>query len=589
MIPAEQDLRSWPPVTPLDWIAVSQRWLWLAALPIVAGLAGAATRPLIILSAGWVGFALAMSIARVTGASSRRVVHAAAGVDSAFAVGALALSGGLASPLWWTLLVGGLGVALQDRVRRAIVTTTIALATAAIVAVGIHPAGLAAAAPVLLMAIAVALSLAGLLWPAVRVRREALATGRAQGIAVREARQRDREHMVRWLELIGRLSATLDHERVLDLALELASAGLLDPEAEPERLVGLLLLRAGDRARIVSGRGLPAEDWRLDFRVDRGLIGETIQRGIALRRRGAIGDGELKRITGMSECRSLLTAPLSHEGETIGVMLFGHPSPDAFGEEQAMLLAAMAEQTMIALQNARRFQDLGDERDRIQELQEEARRRLARDLHDGPTQSMATIAMRASFARRLLERDADAANDEMRKAEELARRTTREVRHMLFTLRPLILESQGLASALHQLGDKTEDLTGHPVLLALEDEAIAGLDAGSQGLVFFIAEEAVHNARKHAEAEHVWVRMWRGEGEIVLEIEDDGVGFNVGAVDASYAQRGSLGMVSMRERTQLLGGTLTVESQEGRGTLVRLRVPVSTSPSPEPGPARSEG
>lgn len=589
MIPAEQDLRSWPPVTPLDWIAVSQRWLWLAALPIVAGLAGAATRPLIILSAGWVGFALAMSIARVTGASSRRVVHAAAGVDSAFAVGALALSGGLASPLWWTLLVGGLGVALQDRVRRAIVTTTIALVTAAIVAVGIHPAGLAAAAPVLLMAIAVALSLAGLLWPAVRVRREALATGRAQGIAVREARQRDREHMVRWLELIGRLSATLDHERVLDLALELASAGLLDPEAEPERLVGLLLLRAGDRARIVSGRGLPAEDWRLDFRVDRGLIGETIQRGIALRRRGAIGDGELKRITGMSECRSLLTAPLSHEGETIGVMLFGHPSPDAFGEEQAMLLAAMAEQTMIALQNARRFQDLGDERDRIQELQEEARRRLARDLHDGPTQSMATIAMRASFARRLLERDADAANDEMRKAEELARRTTREVRHMLFTLRPLILESQGLASALHQLGDKTEDLTGHPVLLALEDEAIAGLDAGSQGLVFFIAEEAVHNARKHAEAEHVWVRMWRGEGEIVLEIEDDGVGFNVGAVDASYAQRGSLGMVSMRERTQLLGGTLTVESQEGRGTLVRLRVPVSTSPSPEPGPARSEG
>ncbi|HSR48983.1 MAG TPA: GAF domain-containing sensor histidine kinase [Anaerolineales bacterium] len=568
---------------------MSQRWLWLAALPIVAGLAGAATRPLIILSAGWVGFALAMSIARVTGVSSRRVVHAAAGVDSAFAVGALALSGGLASPLWWTLLVGGLGVALQDRVRRAIVTTTIALATAAIVAVGIHPAGLAAAAPVLLMAIAVALSLAGLLWPAVRVRREALATGRAQGIAVREARQRDREHMVRWLELIGRLSATLDHERVLDLALELASAGLLDPEAEPERLVGLLLLRAGDRARIVSGRGLPAEDWRLDFRVDRGLIGETIQRGIALRRRGAIGDGELKRITGMSECRSLLTAPLSHEGETIGVMLFGHPSPDAFGEEQAMLLAAMAEQTMIALQNARRFQDLGDERDRIQELQEEARRRLARDLHDGPTQSMATIAMRASFARRLLERDADAANDEMRKAEELARRTTREVRHMLFTLRPLILESQGLASALHQLGDKTEDLTGHPVLLALEDEAIAGLDAGSQGLVFFIAEEAVHNARKHAEAEHVWVRMWRGEGEIVLEIEDDGVGFNVGAVDASYAQRGSLGMVSMRERTQLLGGTLTVESQEGRGTLVRLRVPVSTSPSPEPGPARSEG
>lgn len=589
MIPAEQDLRSWPPVTPLDWIAVSQRWLWLAALPIVAGLAGAVTRPLIVLSAGWMGFALAMSIARVTGASSRRVVHAAAGVDSAFAVGAVALSGGLASPLWWTLLIGGLGVALQDRVRRAIVTTAIALAAAGVVAVGIHPAGIAAAPPVFLVAIGVALSLAGLLWPVIRVRREALVTGRAQGVAVREARQQDREQMVRLLELAGRLNATLDHERVLDLALELASAGLLDPEAEPERLVGMLLLRAGDRARIVSGRGLPAEDWRLDFRVDRGLIGETMRRRTAIRRRGSITDGELRRITGMAECRCLLTAPLTHEGETIGVVVFGHPSRDAFGEEQEMLLAAMAEQTMIALHNARRFQDLGEERDRIQELQEEARRRLARDLHDGPTQSMATIAMRASFARRLLDRDANAANDEMRKAEELARRTTREVRHMLFTLRPLILESQGLASALQQLAVKTEDLTGHPVLLGLEDEAIAGLDPGSQGLVFFIAEEAVHNARKHAEAEHVWIRMWRAEDEIVLEIEDDGVGFNVGSVDASYAQRGSLGMVSMRERTQLLGGTLSVESQEGRGTLVCLRVPVSAGWRTEAGADRAQG
>jgi signal transduction histidine kinase len=183
--------------------------------------------------------------------------------------------------------------------------------------------------------------------------------------------------------------------------------------------------------------------------------------------------------------------------------------------------------------------------------------------------------MRASFARRLLGRDVAAAEKEMGRAEDLARRTTREVRHMLFTLRPLILESQGLVSALQQLADKTKDLTGHDVLLEIEDQGVDGLGAGGEGLVFFIAEEAVNNARKHAEAEHVWIRLRRDGPSLVMEIEDDGVGFNVGAVDSSYAQRGSLGMVSMRERTELLGGSLIVDSVEGRGTRVRLTVPLT--------------
>jgi signal transduction histidine kinase len=253
-----------------------------------------------------------------------------------------------------------------------------------------------------------------------------------------------------------------------------------------------------------------------------------------------------------------------------------------FGETQAALVQALAEQTMVAMHNARRFQDLSRERDRIQELQEEARRRLARDLHDGPTQSLATIAMRASFARRLLARDVGAAEEEMKRAEDLARRTTREVRHVLFTLRPLILESQGLVSALRQLADKTGSLSGHEVVLDIDDAAVDGMDTGSQGLVFFVAEEAVNNARKHAEAEHIWVRMRREGNALVMEIEDDGVGFNVGAVDASYAQRGSLGMVSMRERTELLGGTLSVDSVEGRGTIVRLTVPLGRGSDHEP-------
>jgi signal transduction histidine kinase len=569
--------RSWPPLTPLVWIALSQRWLWLSALPIVAGLAGRLTQPLIVLSLGWTGFALAMTLARVAGAGSRRVVYVSAAVDSMLAIGALALSGGMASPLWWTVLIGALGVALLDGQRGALATGGLATAAGVIVVIGLDPAGLRAMTGALAVAAAVLFLGATLLWPAAQVRSLAIEAGKVQGVELRESRRREREQLARFFAAAGLLNASLDHERVLDQALELASQTLIDPDDGPELLVGTLFLLAGDRARIVSGRGLSAGDWRLDFATDSGLIGEIIHGGAPVRWRGFGSDADLARLTSLHGCRSLLAAPLAHGGETIGIMLFGHPWAGVFGESEAALLGALAEQTMIALHNARRFQDLSGERDRIQELQEEARRRLARDLHDGPTQSLATIAMRASFARRLLRRDVGAAEVEMGRAEDLARRTTREVRHMLFTLRPLILESQGLVSALRQLADKTGSLTGREVVMEIDDEAVDGLETSRQGMVFFVAEEAVNNARKHAEAEHIWVRMRRQAGALVMEIEDDGVGFNVGAVDASYAQRGSLGMVSMRERTELLGGTLSVDSAEGRGTTVRLTVPLGAS------------
>jgi len=136
--------RPWPPLTPLVWIALSQRWLWLGALPIVAGLAGPLSQPLIVLSLGWTGFALAMTLAWVAGASSRRVVYIAAAVDSMLAIGALALSGGIASPLWWTVLIGALGVALQDGQRGALATGGLATAAGVLVVAGLDPAGLPA-------------------------------------------------------------------------------------------------------------------------------------------------------------------------------------------------------------------------------------------------------------------------------------------------------------------------------------------------------------------------------------------------------------------------------------------------------------
>src|SRR5512140_3158149 len=117
------------------------------------------------------------------------------------------------------------------------------------------------------------------------------------------------------------------------------------------------------------------------------------------------------------------------------------------------------------MQNARLYSDLEQEKERMLEIQEDARKKLARDLHDGPTQSVAAIAMRVNFARRLMERDAKAAAEELFKIEDLARHTTKEIRHMLFTLRPLILESSGLTAALEAMAEKMHETYSQNVLI----------------------------------------------------------------------------------------------------------------------------
>src|SRR5512140_1429525 len=169
------------------------------------------------------------------------------------------------------------------------------------------------------------------------------------------------------------------------------------------------------------------------------------------------------------------------------------------------------------------------------EVHEEARKKLARDLHDGPTQGVAAMAMRINIARRMLEKDPKAVAGELVKIEELAHRTTKEIRHMLFTLRPLILESQGLNAALKAMSDKMRETFNQNVIIDVNEPIAQQLDISKQGVIFYIIEEAVTNARKHANASNIWVRLRPIEQAVaVLEIEDDGVGFDVAAVNKSY-------------------------------------------------------
>jgi signal transduction histidine kinase len=409
-----------------------------------------------------------------------------------------------------------------------------------------------------------------------------LRTSRQTKLDVEERQRRmERERLRAIYELSSTLTATLSYRRVLDSALDLAYTAL-NPNPDPEepdpeeRLVSAVFLFRENQLRIGSARRFTNADLRVNLLGNEGILKKLLDGGDAMLTTDIGYDPELGRIIALRSCSSAYCFPLRSGFNVYGAMLFAHPDPSYFTKERCDLLDIIGRQAVIAIQNARLYQDLVEEKERMVEVQEEARKKLARDLHDGPTQSVAAMAMRVNLARRMVAKDVSEATNELVKIEELAHRTTKEIRHMLFTLRPLILESQGLNAALQAMAEKMRETFAQNVIINVDDSVLKDMEMGKQGVIFYIIEEATNNARKHASAPHIWVRLRPFEKEIaLLEIEDDGVGFDVAAVNKSYDKRGSLGMVNLRERTELVNGLLNIDSAPGNGARVQVYIPLS--------------
>jgi signal transduction histidine kinase len=402
-------------------------------------------------------------------------------------------------------------------------------------------------------------------------------SGSVQSVDREKELERELERLQIVFRLSSALNSTLDYEHVLELALDLANSSLADPQAQSSNIKSAVLLYDGEAFRVAAARGFSQADMRAALPGDDGLLSEAFRSAGTSVGHSPSMDPELKFLAGLHMSRVAVCIPLSIGYEVYGVLLFGHRQTDFFNTERIKLLEIVAQQVMISLQNARLYRDLVQEQERIMSIQEEANKKLARDLHDGPTQSIAAIAMRVNFARRLMERDTKATAEELFKIEELARRTTKEIRQMLFTLRPLVLESQGLIPALEQLAEKFNDGYQQNVCVDI-DGNIEELELNKKTVIFYIAEEAIGNACKHARAKHIWVRLRRKENDdlIAVEIVDDGIGFNLSSINESYEQSGSLGLINLRERADLVSGLLKINSTPGQGTTIHLTVPTST-------------
>jgi len=273
---------------------------------------------------------------------------------------------------------------------------------------------------------------------------------------------------------------------------------------------------------------------------------------------------------------SIVCVPIQIRGKTVGVLeVLNKRSEGGFDAEDLSLMITTSNQAAIAIENARLYQSLRDERDRIIHAQEAVRRQVARNLHDGTVQFLSAISMGIDHLERLLELKPEAARSELEALRDLTRQATQEARLALFELRPLILETQGLAAALETYVQQLEGSEDFQVHLEVEPQ-LPSLNNSVASTVFAIVQEAVTNAKKHAAPHDVWLRLSMMEGWLQVAVEDNGGGFDPEMVEKTYDRRGSIGLLSMRERAELIDGHLAIESCKtppDSGTKVILRVP----------------
>jgi signal transduction histidine kinase len=277
---------------------------------------------------------------------------------------------------------------------------------------------------------------------------------------------------------------------------------------------------------------------------------------------------------------SLICVPLLAKGKVIGALeVLNKQSGENFKDKDLDILTTFAAQSATAIENARLYRDLRAERDRIVALEEEVRKRLARDLHDGPAQLLSAIIMSVQFAQEILTRTPeklDKLGEELRELEPLATKALHQLRTMLFDLRPVVLETQGLAPALKSYVKRLRLANDFAVNLEIKDFS-ERLEAKTEAAIFSIVQEAVGNARKYAHANHLELGIARRDGNLVVTVRDDGQGFDIDRVDRRYDQCGSLGLLNMRERAEMLNGEFSIESAVGQGTLVKLVIPLQAN------------
>jgi signal transduction histidine kinase len=374
------------------------------------------------------------------------------------------------------------------------------------------------------------------------------------------------QHRNEELGLINQISQALTSSLELDEILNRTLALLISHFAVE---AGEIFLKEqdSDTLRLVLHRGEAAEAFwtRNRFKIGEGMIGRAAElRKLVISTDLEKDDRVTRRAVVAAGFKQIACIPLTARAEVVGVLTIATRSRKLLTKDEQQLLVAVGAVAGTAIENAR----LHSNARRVAVLEE--RDRIGMDLHDGTIQSIYGVGLNLEKARQLLHQDPQAADQRLRQAMEDLNHTIRDIRSYILDLRPRQLRGEGLFSGLERLVAEFRQNTRCEVSLAgPKDGLIDLLPPASTTALFHICQEALANIAKHAKASRVTIDLWAASERILLEIVDNGIGFDLETATRTVGH----GLANIQTRVQSVGGDVDISSVAGEGTTILAWVP----------------
>jgi signal transduction histidine kinase/PAS domain-containing protein len=359
------------------------------------------------------------------------------------------------------------------------------------------------------------------------------------------------------------------------LSLDIILNGVLDKvlELTDAEVGGILLIdekSSGPSYRVLRGLSEQSAQWISSLEVAR----KVAERGEAV-----VVDGAADKSA--DSLKAFISVPLKSKERVVGVLNIASHTPRAFSQQEIQLLTSLGHQLGIAVENARLYQELQSKEQmreqllrRIISAQEDERQRVARELHDVTSQALATLGVGLEVITAAPQSDAKERESQMDGIKSLLASTSRDVHRLIYDLRPSLLDDLGLSAALRSCAHNSLDAAGLEVYV----EAVGQekrLPPEVEIALFRIVQEAIANIARHAHAESAYISLEFKEKSVAVHIEDDGIGFDYSHGFSAGAGGKGVGLLGMKERAELLGGTLLIDARPGGGTRVSVEVPVN--------------
>jgi two-component system, NarL family, sensor histidine kinase DevS len=378
----------------------------------------------------------------------------------------------------------------------------------------------------------------------------------------REAALTLRNDQLALLNQIGTaLASSLDLEEILNKTLALLMAHF---QVEAGEI--FLKEEDGETLRLVLHRGEAAEAFwtRNRFKIGEGMVGQAAQTLQPVISHHLEKDEQgTRRAVVEAGFKQIVCLPLTARGEVVGVLSIATRSSKTISKSELQLLVSVAAGAGTAIENARLHSNVR----RLAVLEE--RERIGMDLHDGTIQSIYGVGLALENARMLLRENPQFAEDRLQKAIEDLNHTIRDIRNYILDLRPRQLQGESLIEGLERLVLEFRQNTKVEVSLAGPREPLSDLPQMHAMSLFHICQEALANIAKHAKASKVTLDLWATSDRVLLEISDDGQGFELDTTSKTVGH----GLANMQTRAQNVGGDLDITSASGEGTSILAWVP----------------